>query len=349
MRKHFDYTKSKSGFTMVELSLTLAFIGVLLITIAVITTNIVTIYQKGMALKAVNSVGRGLIDEFISSINSAPSVDTTSMCRSLLSDGATDDVLRACIANHANNFIYQSAYQTEDEGGRQLNGVFCTGSYSYFWNTYYGIEDGRTIGITYRDRSGKIENLPEDKDEAGNSKAELKDSEQVRLARIKDPNYRLCSASVNESTYEAYPDGTDKGGSYPGSNETKTANYIDMTNLYTNPTNASDYIPYLTEAPTQGMLNSFDLDLTLYELTIFPLSQDSVTLRTYMAGTFILSTLRGNVDIVRSGEYCQPNQVGVDKEGNPVEGDTSSLNNLGSEFNYCAVNKFNFAARTAGV
>ena len=51
--------RTQSGFTMVELSITLAFLALLLISIAVITTNIIAIYQKGMTLKAVNSVGLG--------------------------------------------------------------------------------------------------------------------------------------------------------------------------------------------------------------------------------------------------------------------------------------------------
>ena len=88
--------------------------------------------------------------------------------------------------------------------------------------------------------------------------------------------------------------------------------------------------------PTDSYLNAFDLDLLLYELTIQPLSQDSITLRTYMTGNFILATARGGIDITASGDYCQNSE-------------TSSLDNLGAEFNYCAINKFNFAARTAGV
>ena len=77
-KKILNYSDVKSGFTMVELSLTMAFVAVLLITIAVITSNIMTIYQKGLTIKAVNSVGRGLTDEFITGITSAPAVDTTS-------------------------------------------------------------------------------------------------------------------------------------------------------------------------------------------------------------------------------------------------------------------------------
>ena len=88
--------RTQSGFTMVELSITLAFLALLLISIAVITTNIIAIYQKGMTLKAVNSVGRGLVEELTTAINTAPSVDTTSLCNSLAGNDAA-----ACRSDNA--------------------------------------------------------------------------------------------------------------------------------------------------------------------------------------------------------------------------------------------------------
>lgn len=303
------YTKTKSGFTMVELSLTLAFIGVLLITIAIITSNIVSIYQKGMTIKAVNSVGRGLIDEFTSAINTAPSVDTTSLCNSLAPNNVD-----ACINDHAFGYIFHAS-QNEDTG-EQYNGIFCTGYYSYIWNTYYSetSEQSHALKLRYLNFAGDVVT-----------------TEAPRLMRVEDRNYRVCSAVMNNDYTSNF-----------SSNMT-----IDITTL----THSTADIPLRnpTPTPTEGMLNAFDLNLTLYEFTIFPISQDSVTLRTYMSGTFILATLRGNVDIMRSGDYCSlGTQIDVEDDGEPI-GDTSSINNLGSEFNYCAINKFNFAARTAGV
>ena len=145
------YTKTKSGFTMVELSLTLAFIGVLLITIAIITSNIVSIYQKGMTIKAVNSVGRGLIDEFTSAINTAPSVDTTSLCNSLAPNNVD-----ACINDHAFGYIFHAS-QNEDTG-EQYNGIFCTGYYSYIWNTYYSetSEQSHALKLRYLNFAGDV-------------------------------------------------------------------------------------------------------------------------------------------------------------------------------------------------
>ena len=88
-----------------------------------------------------------------------------------------------------------------------------------------------------------------------------------------------------------------------------------------------------------GLLTASDVDLQLYELTIFPIAQDSVTLRTFMTGTFILGTERGNINIERSGDYCDVQNYTQEN---------GELLTIGSEFTYCGINKFNFAARTAG-
>lgn len=303
----------KKGFTMVELSLTLAFIAMLLITIAIITTNIVTIYQKGLTVKAVNSVGRGLIDEFTSAINTAPSVDTVSLCKNMLANDDTNAVER-CTKNKAFDYIFHAS---QDKEGRQLNGIFCTGRYSYVWNTYYGLEAGQVNTLRYR--------------EAGMDTNDSKLIDDIHLIRVEDPNYRVCSTVMTNSYQSTYGESNEL-------NITRQRSVVDGNGVL-----------YNVPKPSTHMLDQFDeLALELYELTIFPITQDAMTLRTYMSGTFILATSRGNIDIQRSGDYCQPDQT-YDEMGNLIEGDSSSINNLGSEFNYCAINKFNFAARTAGV
>lgn len=304
--------QTKSGFTMIEFTLATAFISLLLIGISVITSNIITIYQKGLALKAVGSVGRGLVEEFTTSINSAPSVDTASLCSSHVNSVNYD----TCKKDNANNFIFQHklgrrvAPGNETDTEVQIGGVFCTGNYSYIWNTYYGTEDGGSpLSLVYYD--------------AANYSPTLRNTTRLddfRMIRLKDPSYRVCSA-VTGADYKSNINSTSE---------------IDITHL----TNGRENI---IETPEQGFLNSFDLDLQIYELTMFPISQDLVTLRTFMSGTFILATERGNINIERSGDYCDV------EHRDPNQETTTALFDLGSEFTYCSINKFNFAARTAGM
>jgi len=316
-RKHLlQKSSTKSGFTMVELSLTMAFVAVLLITIAVVTSNIMTIYQKGLTIKAVNSVGRGLTDEFITGVNSAPAVDTVSLCNNHAGNGKA-----ACEDDNARKFVFQE-YREND---KQYYGIFCTGNYSYLWNTYYGEEAGKTITVKYLYPN---EHSTQEARDISNS------SNNPRLIRLKDSTYRLCSAALDNNYNSLLASGA--------------VSVVDITTLRSG--SGGNYGKNtLSEEPEQGMLDAFDLDLELYDLSIYNIAQDPMTLRTYIPGSFILATTRGNIDITSSGNYCKPDSIKDLVTGEIISGDTSSISDLGSEFNYCAINKFNFAARTAGV
>lgn len=306
---------SKQGFTIIELMLAMTFVATLLISIAVVTINIVSIYQRGLAIKAVNNVGRSLIEELTTSINSAPAVDTTSLCNHLASSGigyTGSESVKECTDNHAYRYVYNDRADSENH---QYSGVFCTGNYSYLWNTEYGINGLPGAATKTNTRALSLLYRYEDKD--GTYKNKTINPGNARLIRIEDRTYRVCSAFLEVQ---------DKAG--PGGS---TANWeVDITK------EAKGGADNIISMPTEGYLSAFDLDLFLYEFTIQPISQDAVTLRTYMTGNFILATERGGIDITASGDYCQNSE-------------TSQLDNLGAEFNYCAINKFNFAARTAGV
>lgn len=297
----------KSGFTMVEVMLAIACISILLIAVVILINSLISIYRKGTTVKAVNNVGRSLVENFTSAINVAPPVDTIDLCEGYATNNLVD-----CRASRAYKFIFQANY---DADGHQQNGIFCTGNYSYVWNTYYGLKegDGSTLSLIYLDTSNEEKKIP------GN---------QLRLVRVQDPSYRVCTSVVDKNYNSTLTPST-------AIDITKVATGGGTGNLIDNP------IPN----PETGILNSFEADLAFGEFTIFPISQDAVTLRTFMSGTFILTTVRGDVDTMASGDYCQ---AGINKfHGN--EGDSGSIFDLGAEFNYCAINKFNFAARTAGL
>lgn len=312
--------KSKAGFTIVEMSLAMSFIAALLITIALTITGIMTTFQKGVTLKSVNNVGRNLVTEFTTAINAAPSIDSANLCN-IYAVNNTDN----CLRDGAFNYIFQERVGTATDsatgavaGGIQYFGILCTGKYTYAWNTYYGIEAGQYLSIKYKTSvSGStitIPSTPSDKNSI------------FRLVRFEDTTYNACTQNV-DSNYQVRNSFT----SYSYGNPT-----IDMTTL-------ANGVPVAIATPQEGFLESSesDVNLDLYEFVIFPISQDVVTLRSFFSGTFILATNNGDVNIMRTGDYCDPNSLGTDAT-------TGSILNLGSGFNYCGINKFNFAARTAG-
>lgn len=310
--KHRDDADTKAGFTILEVTLVTAFIALLLIAIATIFANISALFQKGATLKSVNEVGRNLVTEFTTALNSAPAIDTVSICNTLAKNNTS-----ACLNDGAYKFIFQSVegqyHDPVDSGNTstvQLGGTFCTGDYSYVWNTFYGRDEKslgrrRTLQLIYN----------------GNPVEDEGEGKSFKLIKLKDPTYRVCSANVDEN--------------YNLKNSFTEQLQIDIKTLANGANNQ-------TNTHEAGFLSTSDIDLELYELVIFPIAQDSVTLESLVPGTFILGAERGDVNIMRSGDYCDVTNVGGQGDG------SGNLQDLGSNFNYCGINKFNFAARTAG-
>lgn len=316
--KKLNNRQTKNGFTLVEVTLVTAFVSMLVIAIALIFTQISAIFQKGLTLKAVNSVGRNLVSEFTTTINSAPSIDSVSLCNMYISESEPTK-RNECKNEGAFRYLYNERLgmsRETVEGGEdktvQYFGAFCTGHYTYLWNTYYGIKEGYTLRLKYKTDESNEHTLPEGPNDS-----------PFQLVRFVDRNYNACTQLIDQS-YKVKNFWNDE--QHPE---------IDMTIL-------ANGAPYYMSAPQEGFLESSEsnTNLDLYEFVIFPASQDAVTLRAFFAGTFILATNNGTVNIVRGGEYCDPTSNGVDTSGN--------LFDLGSGFNYCGINKFNFAARTAG-
>lgn len=275
---------TKKGFTIIELSLSMVFVGLLLVSIATVTIQITTIYQKGLAIRTVNAAGQELVDEFSRAIKTAPNKGLTYRCNSI-GIGDTDK----CTDDGAYTYIYHQDYAIATVNGKPAevptHGVFCTGRYSYLWNTGYSLgnydlaDKKATLEYTLRDSSDK------------------QTLEDFRLIRVVDNASNLCRNHAPE---------------YLNSNSTK----FEISNL--------------KDAPTE-FLTKNDNNLVLYDLVIFRPTQHSLTMHSFYSGTFILGTTDGGVDITAAGDYC-----------------TEPPDNLSTDFNYCMINKFNFAIRATG-
>lgn len=312
MRGHIKESQNpeaKSGFTILEVTLVSAAIALLLIAIAIILVNISALYQKGLTLKSINEVGRNLVTEFTTTLNSAPSIDTVSLCNGN----------ETCRRNGAFNYIFQDVegnYRDSVENSVkqvQYGGVFCTGEYSYVWNTHYGrysdsASENKTLSIKYGENSIlSHRNDPEEN--------------PFKIVRFKDPIYLACRKELNA--------------------DNTTVDISHLPNGQPNTITESDF--------EFGFIDTTEVNnLDIYEFVIFPPAQDSITLRSLFAGTFILGTERGNANITRSGDYCDITNTKEGSESGEKDDGSSNLQDLGSNFNYCGINKFNFAARTAG-
>ncbi|MEP6710674.1 MAG: hypothetical protein ABJA64_03060 [Candidatus Saccharibacteria bacterium] len=90
------------GFTLIELMLSMTFVSLLLVAIAMLTIQISNTYTKGITLRDVNQAGLSISSDLQRSINAAASFD----------------------AEAGGN-----SYEVQPTGGR-----LCLGKYSYVWN-----------------------------------------------------------------------------------------------------------------------------------------------------------------------------------------------------------------------
>ena len=106
--------RMKYGFTIIELTLAMAFISVLLISIVLVSIQAGKMYNRGIILRGVNQAGRD-----IDTVMRQDFLQTDS--RQIYKDDSGESVITV------SNVV---------EGvSEPINGRLCLGSYSYVWNT----------------------------------------------------------------------------------------------------------------------------------------------------------------------------------------------------------------------
>ncbi len=259
--------KFRRGFTISEITISMAFVSLLLIAIAGLIVYCITLYQKGLTLRAVNNTGLEIVDELTRALSSSQN-------------------------NSTSNYWYQktgSAYLANKDYQEVSNvpywGIFCTGTYSYAWNTGYVLNNTyrRTRYGDYFAASNRLTVSV-----AGTSYTNF------RLLRINDSDRELCASISGDSTPNI-------ASAAHGSN------------------------------PRDLLSQSSEHRLALYDFKVFTPAYHELTGHTLFAGSFVLGTLAGSVDITTVEEVCKE----------PPDG-------LSTDFTYCAINKFNFAVRATG-
>ncbi len=279
------------GFTLVELSLSLVLIAVLSLIIALLIADVLSSYRRGLTLNQVNTTGIDIVDDMRLSVQRSSTRSVVEKCKEVYSEDATD-----CEEDGGEEFVaaskkaYVKLSASKDVGEVPVTGVFCTGTYSYIWNSGYffmtkkggypSIEGANKIKFVY---SG-----------VGSSPRE-----DFKLLKVRDDKRAVCVAAS-------------QGG------------------LNSNTINISGYNT-VNEEPID-LLDSRESGLALYDLTAITSTEKDVTLNgLFYSVSFILGTVQGGINIAASGNFCAP----------PNDYANQS-------FDYCSINKFNFAARATG-
>ena len=275
----------KKGFTIIEITLAMTFLAILMVSIATLIMRVTNIYQKGLAMRAINATGTEIIEDITRTVGAASYlVDIHSQDAELGGNG---------VMEYDNNYklvekyYYDYTVYNENHNGKNFNvqyfGVLCTGDYSYIWNTARALDPDFTAKnfITVN-------------------------GEKVKMVRVYDREQTQCNK--------------DKNGS--------------VANLA-----KRNYLPVTISVPADNvveLINNDEMDLALYEFNITPATQSAITRQSFISANFILATRQGGININANGDFCRG-------EDNEFKDEYE-----GTMFNYCAVNKFSFSARTGG-
>lgn len=279
--------KTRTAFTLVELMLSMTFLAVMLVSIATLVIRMIDIYQKGLAMRAINTTGREIIADLTRVIGGSPIKDEINPVASNGNDVTAADIERAYRAYFGTTSM-QLGSKTVPAGG-----VFCTGAYSYIWNSAPNLSnyrttnnDGTIFTITVTDGGSNTTIVP-------------------KFSRFPDSERLACETGTDDQLATIHYN-------FPG---IRTDDVVEL-------------------------INSDESDLALYDFSILPATQNNITGQIFYSGTFILATVRGGINIMSNGDFC------TGKEGAAIT--DSNIEATDNDFDYCAVNKFNFAMRATG-
>ena len=300
--------KNKKGFTLVELSLAIALIAILSIVVVLIISNSISAYHRGITLNQLNTVGMDLVDDMRMAVQESPARSVVQSCSSMYdaSTEASAAVLQACTSDDGQSFVYMERYEKVKMGNTPefeapVFGVFCTGEYSYLWNSgYLNERSPATVNGLASDSFKLIYKV--------SGEAAEKTISGFKLLKIQDDNRLACKKAAGTESKKYYP-----------SNSKEMNPEINLTG-YSMSTEPIDVLE-----GAGGM--------AIYDLTAARPARSGNSNNMFYSISFILGTVQGGVNVMAAGDYCEA-----------PEGENSSVEN----FDYCAINKFNFAAQAIG-
>lgn len=310
----------KKGFTLVELSLAVGFIALLALTVALIINDTVATYRRGLTLNNINTTGMDLVDDIRAAVQNAPSRTATYECESVYTGTANGASLNECKDDQARKFIMLQRTATVNMRDGEsaeipVYGAICTGSYSYIWNSGYFFGENAGKVVDAQPATLKYTYNGETTTVGG-------EDQRFRLLKVKDDRRAVCKSVLRDASGAQYI-------SY-NNNNVLSGNF-DITNPSASVTNPITYYEGgLTEQPEIVMKDESTNTLSLYDLTISPPAADSSNSAAFYAVSFILGTLQGGLNVTAAGNFCKT----------PTDYD--------EDFDYCAINKFNFAAQATG-
>lgn len=278
------------GFTLVELALAIASISILLLTVTYVINGITVSYRKGLSTKKINLIGRDITEELTTAIQEAPALSFSALCSDLYNKDTDADreSRNACIEDKAYKLFYQQYSYDINANGVNVEsapafGVFCTGKYSYIWNTGYSVDKGNKYSP-----DNKV--VPKAALRYKVIGGDTKEISQFRFLKVADPSQNLCAAKIKDN--------------YRIDTTTTTDFYRfafdDVLVLF----DISNY--GIASEPVEMITTSEMGGLAFYDFSVYRPAQEEYSKRLFYNGSFVLATINSGVSLLTNGNYCVP-------------------------------------------
>lgn len=274
----------RDGFTLIELSISLVFIGLLSLAVVLIISNTVNAYRRGLVLTRVNNIGTQLIDEIRSTVRekALSAQALLSSCDKYYYD--KEAALNECLEENAWQLVSGTMY---DGGGRPTYGAFCTGTYSFLWNSGLFFSDGTGA---FDKRNALRIRIDSDEDMMEDYYPGNPDSGEVfKLIKINDTQRLACKKWANY----------DEGDNIDGDHEP----------------------PYILRMPgldprtdIVDLLPSEDGDMVLYGLSVDKPAVGADGGGVFYPISFVLGTISGGINV--NSSTCEPPKSTVNPNSN---------------------------------
>ena len=268
-----------SGFTLIELSLSIAFISVLSIIIVVLINGTISSYNRGLTLNKINTGGMDLVDELRTAMQSSKDGSVLDECRKYEENTEAFD---NCEKDGAKLFVSVVRRDKVTRGGDTMEnipvyGALCTGNYSYIWNSgYFSNRNDYQIGkgteimpvtLKYGDNKTFVPQTGGDDEEGG----------YVRLLKVEDDRRAVCASKLKDNAYELNWEG----------NEFNVVGSLAM---------GSD--------PEEILASDGHNELAVYYLDTTIPAESKGSKDIFYSVNMILGTTSGGINLSTTGDFC---------------------------------------------
>ena len=321
------------GFTLIELALSMIFISILSITVVLLIQSTTASYRRGLILNEINTVGMDLVDEMRFSVQNSSSYSILEMCKTYY--GEETDNRTNCIEDNASSFVTVTkramVKEKYGDGGTEeiidtdmpVYGAFCTGTYTYIWNSGYfeSITDPVIpIARSVTDNGVALEPVTLGVIDSSGLGTVTELNSGFRLLKIYDAERTICVNAMKAQ------DTSVEGGAYVPLSDYDNSRVQKQFIINETMLNQDSDAEGGVELMGKNDIN----DLVLYDLYIATPALSATRENFFYSAEFILGTRRGGINIKEAGNSCRPPSDDI------------------SELEYCAINKFNFAVEAGG-